>query len=142
VTKIPLWNLAYIPKSIRRPCLLTRSRPHSYSKAIGLRNWVRDRSRTLNGASKITCESDKKIGSKNSLYHHKHFTEHLVDAFRKSPRKNNLNQEPSSLLIRRLENLTGFALQQFTLKWKIDTPLQTVCRTLSEHNAKLKRNLN
>jgi hypothetical protein len=33
-------------------------------------------------------------------------------------------------------NPTGFALQQFTLKLKIDTPLQTVCRTLSEHTTR------
>jgi hypothetical protein len=44
------------------------------------------------------------------------FTEHLVGALEKSPRENDLNQEPSSLLIRRLKNLTSFTLQQFTLK--------------------------
>jgi hypothetical protein len=59
--KIPRRNLAYIPKSTRRPSLLTRPRPHSYSKAIGLQNWVRNRSGTLNGASKTTCEIDNKI---------------------------------------------------------------------------------
>jgi hypothetical protein len=42
--KIPRRNLAYIPKSTRRPSLLTRPRPHSYNKAIGLQNRVRDRS--------------------------------------------------------------------------------------------------
>jgi hypothetical protein len=52
--------LVYIPKSIRRPSLLTWPRQHSYSKAIGLRNWVRDRSGTLNGASKTTCKIDDK----------------------------------------------------------------------------------
>jgi hypothetical protein len=48
-----------------------------------------------------------KIGSKNSLYPHRHFTEHLVAVFGKSPRESNLNHESSSLLIRRLENNTG-----------------------------------
>jgi hypothetical protein len=42
--KIPLGNLAYIPKSIRRPSLLSRSRPHSYSKAVGPRNRARNHS--------------------------------------------------------------------------------------------------
>jgi hypothetical protein len=40
--KILLENLAYIPKSTRSPSLLTRPRPHSYSKTIDLRNRVRD----------------------------------------------------------------------------------------------------
>jgi hypothetical protein len=42
--KISHRNLAYISKPIRRPSLLTRLRPHSYNKAIGLQNQVRDRS--------------------------------------------------------------------------------------------------
>jgi hypothetical protein len=40
--KIPHGNSAYIPKSTRRPCLLSRPRLHSYRKAIGLRNRIRD----------------------------------------------------------------------------------------------------
>jgi hypothetical protein len=36
-------------------------------------------------------------------------------------------------LIRRLDNDTGFHLQEFTLKQKIDTVLQAFCRTLGEH---------
>jgi hypothetical protein len=40
--KIPRRNLAYILKSTRRPSLLTRSRPHNYTKAIGLQNRVRE----------------------------------------------------------------------------------------------------
>jgi hypothetical protein len=39
--KIPQVNLSYIPKSIRCPSLLTRSRSHSYRKAIGPQNRVR-----------------------------------------------------------------------------------------------------
>jgi hypothetical protein len=46
--KIPHGNLAYIPNRIRRPSLLTRSSSHSYSKTIGLRNRVRDRSGNTN----------------------------------------------------------------------------------------------
>jgi hypothetical protein len=37
-------NLTYIPKSTGRSSLLTRPRPHIYSKAIGFQNWIRDRS--------------------------------------------------------------------------------------------------
>jgi hypothetical protein len=43
--KILLENLAYIPKSTRRPSLLTRPRPHSYSTAIGPQNQARNCSR-------------------------------------------------------------------------------------------------
>jgi hypothetical protein len=35
-----------------------------------------------------------------------HFTEHLVDAFKKSSQKSDLNQDPSSLLIRWPKNHT------------------------------------
>jgi hypothetical protein len=52
-------------------------------------------------------KSTTKIDSKNSLYTHRHFTEHLVCAFEKPPRKNNLNHKSLSLLIRRLKNHTG-----------------------------------
>jgi hypothetical protein len=54
-----------------------------------------------------------KIESKNSLYPHRYFIEHLVDVFKKSPWKNNLNQESSSLLIKWLKNNTGISLQWF-----------------------------
>jgi hypothetical protein len=47
-----------------------------------------------------------KIRSKNSLYPHRHFTEHLVGAFRKSPWESDLNHETSSFLIRQLNNYT------------------------------------
>jgi hypothetical protein len=47
------------------------------------------------------------IGSRNNIYRHSHFTKHLVGAFGKSPRESNLNNESSSLLIRRLKNDTG-----------------------------------
>jgi hypothetical protein len=55
-----------------------------------------------------------KIGSKNSLCSHSHFTEQLVDVFEKSLQESDLSQEPSSLLIRRLKNHTGDHLQRFT----------------------------
>jgi hypothetical protein len=48
-----------------------------------------------------------KIGSKNSLYPHKHFTEHLMDLFRKSPWNSDLNYETSNFSIRQLKNYTG-----------------------------------
>jgi hypothetical protein len=38
--KIPRGNSAYIPKSTQRPSLLTRSRPHSYSRATVIVGWV------------------------------------------------------------------------------------------------------
>jgi hypothetical protein len=47
-----------------------------------------------------------KINSNNSLYHHSHFTEHLVDVFRKSPQESDLNHKSSSLLIRWLKSYT------------------------------------
>jgi hypothetical protein len=53
-----------------------------------------------------------KIGLKNDLYPHSHFTKHLLVAFEKSLRKSDLNQETSSLLIRWLENYIDFSLQQ------------------------------
>jgi hypothetical protein len=55
-----------------------------------------------------------KIGSKNSLYPHWHFTEQLVNAFRKSPWERNLNHEILSFLIRQLKNYTGLQLQPST----------------------------
>jgi hypothetical protein len=39
--KIPHRNLAYIPKSIRDPFLLTRLRLISYRQAISLQKWTR-----------------------------------------------------------------------------------------------------
>jgi hypothetical protein len=63
---------------------------------------------------KTTARSTTEINSKNSLYHHRHFNEHLVGAFRKSPRESDLNHESSSLLNRRLKNHTGISLQRFT----------------------------
>jgi hypothetical protein len=50
--KIPQGNLTYVLKSIRHPSLLTRSRPHSYSKSIGPRN---------------TCETVNKNRIKNQF---------------------------------------------------------------------------
>jgi hypothetical protein len=50
--------------------------------------------------------STTEIRSKNSLYRHRHFTEHLVGAFGKSPRESDLNQKLLSLLIRQLKNYT------------------------------------
>jgi hypothetical protein len=47
------------------------------------------------------------IRSKNNIYPHRHFTKHLVGAFRKSPWESDLNNESSSLLIQWLKNDTG-----------------------------------
>jgi hypothetical protein len=62
---------------------------------------------TLETQPKTTIDQAKhharlttKNQTKNSLYPHSHFTEHLIDAFKKSPRKNDLNYELSSLLNR------------------------------------------
>jgi hypothetical protein len=40
--KISRRNLAYVPKTIRNPSLLTRPRPPSYRQAIDLRNRARN----------------------------------------------------------------------------------------------------
>jgi hypothetical protein len=45
--KIPRWNSAYVPKSTRRPSLLTRPRPHRYRKAINPQNQVRNHKNTV-----------------------------------------------------------------------------------------------
>jgi hypothetical protein len=55
-----------------------------------------------------------KIGLKNSLYPHMHFTEHLVGAFGKPPRKSNLNHKTSSLFDPVAQDKTGFHLQWST----------------------------
>jgi hypothetical protein len=55
-----------------------------------------------------------KIGSKLSLCPHRYFTEHLVDAFKKSPRESKLNYKILSFSIRQLKNNIGFILQQTT----------------------------
>jgi hypothetical protein len=57
-----------------------------------------------------------KIDLKNSLYPHRHFTEHLVSTFRKSPWESDLNHESSSLLIWWLKNYTEYSLQPSTHK--------------------------
>jgi hypothetical protein len=58
------------------------------------------------------ARSSIEINPKNSLYPHRHFTEHQVGAFGNSPRENNLNHETSSLLIRWFKSNIGFTLQQ------------------------------
>jgi hypothetical protein len=47
------------------------------------------------------------IRFRNNIYPHRHFTNHLVGVFEKSPRESDLNNESSSLLIRRLKNDIG-----------------------------------
>jgi hypothetical protein len=115
--KIHHRNLAYISNQTRRPSLLTRPGPHSYQSAIGPQTGLGTTVKTWINANKNTCKIDDKNQIKNSLYPHSHFTEHLVDAFEKSPRENNLNHESSSL-IRWLKSYTGISLQQFPLKTK------------------------
>jgi hypothetical protein len=44
-------------------------------------------------SAETRARSTIKIGSKNSLYPHSHFTEHLMGMFRKSLRESDLNQE-------------------------------------------------
>jgi hypothetical protein len=60
------------------------------------------------------ARSTTKIGLKNNLYSHGHFTEHMVGAFGKPPRECNLNYKTSNFLIRQLKNKTGLHLQQST----------------------------
>jgi hypothetical protein len=47
------------------------------------------------------------INSKNDLYLLRHFTEHLVGVFRKSPRESNLKHKTSSFSILQLKKTTG-----------------------------------
>jgi hypothetical protein len=68
------------------PLSSNSARPHSYSKAIGLRSRVRDRNRKHEPMlARQRARSTTKIRSRNNLYYHRHFTEHLVDVFRKQP---------------------------------------------------------
>jgi hypothetical protein len=75
-----------------------------------------------------------KIRLKLSSCPHIYFIKQLMDAFVK-PRENNLNQETSSLLIRRLKNYTGFSRQQFTQKQELNFGLH---RQQSENRLKEK----
>jgi hypothetical protein len=101
-------NLAYIPKSTRHPLFHPDQYPLAIDKLSSFGTGLGSAAETRNGARKITCEIDDKNRLKNSLYPHRHFTEHLVGTFRKSPRESDLNHEFSSLLIQRLKNYTGF----------------------------------
>jgi hypothetical protein len=56
--------------------------------------------------ARLHARSTTKIDSKNSLYHHRYFTKHLLGAFGKSQRESDLNHESSSLLIRWLKSTT------------------------------------
>jgi hypothetical protein len=49
--------------------------------------------------ARIHVKSTTKLRSKNRLYPLSYFTEHLMDALRKSPQKSDLNHESLSLLI-------------------------------------------
>jgi hypothetical protein len=64
-------------------------------------------------SARTRARSTTKIESKNNLYPHNHFTEHLVNAFKKSPWENNLNQKFLSLLDRWLKNKYWLHLQGF-----------------------------
>jgi hypothetical protein len=97
--KIPHRNLTYIPNRTICPSLLTRSRPHRYSKAVSPRNRVSNCSRNIKTVLVRTrVRSTIKIRSKNNLYPYRHFTEHLVGTLRKSPWENTLNHKSSSRL--------------------------------------------
>jgi hypothetical protein len=66
-----------------------------------------------------------KINSKNSLYSHRHFTKHLVNAFRKSPRESNSNLKTSSLLLPLLRAIPASHVQTIDTikKLKVDERL-------------------
>jgi hypothetical protein len=49
--------------------------------------------------TRVRVRLTTEIKSINNLYPHRHFTKHLVGAFRKPPRESNLDHETSSLLI-------------------------------------------
>jgi hypothetical protein len=114
--KIPYRNLTYILKSTRHPSLLTRPRPHCYSKAIDLRNQVRNRNRTLNGASKTPCEIDDKIRIEKQFISSQAFHRTPGLRVREITAGVQFGLENLSILIRRLKNMTGFHLHAFTLR--------------------------
>jgi hypothetical protein len=66
--KIPRSNSIYIPKSIRHPSLLTRLRPHSYSKAIDPRNQVRKCSRKINRCQQHNVRDRKQKLTRRTVY--------------------------------------------------------------------------
>jgi hypothetical protein len=88
---------------------LTRLGSHSYWSAIDPRNRVRKCKTT---SIRTRARPTIKVGSKPDLCPHRYFTEHLVSALEKSLWENDLNQEPSSLLIRWLKNHTGTQIDQ------------------------------
>jgi hypothetical protein len=79
------------------------------------------------------ARSTTKIGSKNSLYPHNHFTEQLMGTFRKSLWESDLNQEPSSLLIQRLKNYVSLLPPHQNPQEKLHTGTgnRTTCAVLS-----------
>jgi hypothetical protein len=59
--------VAYVPKSTRHPSLLTRLRPHSYSKTIGLQNRVRDRSGNMKRCLQEPEHDSRRKSDKNQF---------------------------------------------------------------------------
>jgi hypothetical protein len=97
--KILLENLTYISNRTRRTPLLTRPRPprYSYRPSEQCQEPQRKYGTVL---ARPRARSIMKTGSRNNFCPHRHFTEQLVGAFRKSPRKSDFNHETSSFLIR------------------------------------------
>jgi hypothetical protein len=79
-----------------------------------------------------------KIESKNNLYPHRYFTEHLMDAFEKSPWESDLNHKFSSLLIRWLKNYTEDHLQRFTQIQRLQHETRGPRRTRNQRLRKTK----
>jgi hypothetical protein len=94
-------NLTYIPESIRRLSLLTRSRPHSYSKAVDPWNWVRNHSKNMNRCQRERVRDRRQKSNQRTVYIITDISPNTWwRVFEKSPWKNDLNQEPLIFLIR------------------------------------------
>jgi hypothetical protein len=83
--KILHWNLAYILNQTRRLSLITRPGPHTYWTVIGHRNRVRKRSENTNQSQQDYVWDRRQKSDRITVYILRHFTEHLVGAFKKSP---------------------------------------------------------
>jgi hypothetical protein len=66
--KIHRRNLGYIPKSTRHPSFLTWSRSHSYRKAIGTQDWVKNYSGNTNRCRQEHVRDQRQKLDQKSVY--------------------------------------------------------------------------
>jgi hypothetical protein len=99
--KIPHENLAYVPNLTQRASFLTRLRPHSYRKAIGPQNQVRQPRNTVEDNTRCKQGHVRDYGKQKQTTSNSspfvHFTEQLICVTEKSQKKHNESCETSSL---------------------------------------------